>query len=349
MDRKLYTFIATLLVAFTTASCSGAADRGEEGASCAADTDCRADLICRNSTCSSLDDGPDCGDDEVVHEGDCVQECLHDSGCADDQRCTELRDAVHGCLPEDDVDTERDDDREVGESCTGPGQCIDGAECIGTVEGDYECMANCGEAWSLCEDGSVCTPIANGQPICYTGGNTSRTGSCRSNLGCESGLLCVGVPNQTYHCLEACHDASGGCGDHRLCRQFGDAGKGYCRHHVGRECAGSADCANDLTCSSELASDVSTDYPGGYCTQSGCEADTDCPGESVCRDHPGTDTRLCFAPCEIDADCRVDNQSGYRCLTNDFCESVSETDACRAIRDGDNLCAPPALLSGADG
>lgn len=345
MERKLYTLVATLLVAVTTASCSGAADRGAEGASCAEDTDCQGDLICRNSTCSSLDDGPECGDEEVVDGGDCVQECLHDSGCADDQRCTEIRDAVHGCLPDDVVDTEDEDNLETGQSCTGPGQCIDGASCIGTDAGAYECMAHCDGAWSICEDGSVCTPVAGGAPICYTGGSTEHGGQCESNLTCGSGLLCVGVPAQTYHCLEACHTETGGCGEHRVCRQFGDADKGYCRHRVGRECASPGDCAGDLTCTSALSDAVGTDYPAGYCTSAGCESDGDCPGEAVCRTHPGSDTRLCLAPCRVDADCRLDDQSGYRCLTESFCESVSETDRCRALRDGDNLCAPSALLT----
>jgi hypothetical protein len=346
MNRRLYTLVATLLVA--TISCSGAADSGEEGTSCAEDPDCRGDLVCRNSTCSTVDETPDCGDDEVAHEGDCVPTCGDDTECADDEKCAELGDQVSGCLPEDDVVIETDD-REVGESCTGPGQCVEGASCIGTDSGTYECMAHCEGPWSICEDGSVCTPVATGEPICYTGGSLEHGGQCNSNLACGSGLLCVGLPDRPHHCLEACHTETGGCGEHRLCRQFGDAGKGYCRHHVGRECVGGADCAGGLTCTMALGETLVRDFPDGYCTSTGCETDADCPGESVCRPHAASGTRLCLAPCRVDADCRVGRQSGYRCLTESFCETVADPDRCRALRDGDNLCAPPALFSPSGG
>lgn len=234
--------------------------------------------------------------------------------------------------------------REVGESCDAPEQCVEGSSCIGNPDGEYTCMNYCDDVWTFCENGSVCTPVANGSPICYTGGTSDRRSRCQSNLDCQSGLLCVGVPDETHYCLGACHAEEGGCGDHQRCKPFGSSGKGYCRHVVGDRCSGSNNCADALTCSSTLAPAVRQKFPGGYCTTSGCESDGDCPGEAVCRTYPDTSISMCFGPCEDDPDCRLTDR--YACLDKQFCDvSSGGAGKCNAFRDGADFCVPTDLQS----
>ena len=233
--------------------------------------------------------------------------------------------------------------REVGQSCNSPNDCLGDASCIGNPDGDYSCMKNCENVWSLCADGAVCTPVANGSPICYIGGPTPRGETCRSNLDCAPGLLCVGTNEEPHYCVEACHADSGGCSGEDFCMEFGNSGKGYCRHQVGAACDNSSECRGDLVCTTGLDAPVSNRFPSGYCTKSGCKNDDDCPGAARCRTYPETSISICFSPCEYPSDCRLAGQ--YACLDRQECSQSGGADACNAFRDGDDFCVPVDLRS----
>ncbi|QDG54720.1 hypothetical protein FIV42_29440 [Persicimonas caeni] len=243
---------------------------------------------------------------------------------------------------DDTADT--DTKNEIGEPCFGPQDCVEGASCIGTGQNDqFVCMENCTEAGRICDDGSVCTSrLASADPICFTAGTTPRGERCDTNLDCEPGTLCFGSDNE-YYCLQACHELDPGvCPQDTYCDTISESGKGLCRTRVGAGCTSSADCTDTLTCSEELGDAFAGLLPGGYCTQSECSADADCPGDSVCRTFPDTSTAICVATCATDGDCRFN--ADYRCLRDGYCNEVSNPEGCEAFRAGEDVCFPVALI-----
>lgn len=256
-------------------------------------------------------------------------------------------DAAGDAAPDGSEDAESFSPREVGVTCNARGECVENASCIGNPFDDYQCMRHCDEHWTLCPDGSVCTPTASGDPICYTGGAARYGEQCQSNLHCSSGLLCIGLEveqcGQNCFCLEACHTGQGGCADDEFCKAFGGSGKGYCRSRVGARCNTSADCRDDLTCSTEFDAPIPSQFPGGYCSTSECEDDSDCPSDAKCRTYPETEISVCLATCAMEPDCRLTDN--YTCLTESHCEQTANPADCKGFRDGANLCVPPALTT----
>jgi hypothetical protein len=239
--------------------------------------------------------------------------------------------------------------REVGEICQGPEDCVEAASCIGTGQPDqYRCMQNCEERWRICDDGSVCTPRLNSaEPICFTAGTSPRGARCETNLECEPGTLCFGSGGELY-CLEACHHLDPGvCPDDARCELIDNGGKGLCRSRLGASCTTSADCSSTLTCSEELGAEFESLLRAGYCTDAECASDADCPFDGVCRTVPtaegNTQTAICMATCATDGDCRF-NQD-YRCLRDGYCDETSDPEACEAFRAGEDICFPVDLVS----
>lgn len=272
------------------------------------------------------------------------------AGCFDDQAPTNPSKDAGGdaadAKPSDAGNDAGDSqvESQIGEPCFGPQDCVAGASCIGTGDDDqFICMKNCSDPGRICEDGSVCTSrLAGADPICFTAGRTPRGESCETNLDCEPGTLCFGS-GQEYYCLRACHQLDQGvCPDGTYCATTSSGGKGLCRSRVGAACSTSAECADALTCSEELGDGFVGLLPAGYCTQSECARDADCPANGVCRTFPGTSTRVCVATCTTDGDCRF-NQD-YRCLHDGYCHEVSNPDGCEAFRGGEDVCFPVALI-----
>ncbi len=247
----------------------------------------------------------------------------------------------------DPSDAEEREGREVGAPCDHPSDCMEGASCIGNPQGEYTCMRHCSDrgVGRLCVDGSVCAPVRNSEPVCYTGGSTRPGERCRSNLGCQSGTSCVGlVSTDRFFCLEACHRRDGGCPETSYCLPLrrGD-GRGVCRRHVGAPCRRSNDCRDDLRCTFEIASALRRQFPRGYCTRSACQSDRDCPGETRCRSLPEADASICLAPCARDIDCRLSGT--YTCLDKEACADASDAERCHAFRGKTSLCVPPNLTT----
>jgi len=240
--------------------------------------------------------------------------------------------------PEDGTDS--DDPAAIGSPCDGPGECVEGARCIGNANGVFSCMRTCDEPWARCEDGSLCTPVDSGERVCYTGGASAAGTTCQSNLQCDDGLLCVSVDGNDFYCLPGCHLQLGGCSSEEFCRPLADP-RGYCRDRVGSRCGQTGrSCPEGLECSSMLEPAVAEAFPNGYCTRS-CSGDRDCPSGAECRSLPEADTDVCLSTCDFDAECRL--TSSYTCLESDDCASEVDSSGCEELRDGESLCVPPQL------
>lgn len=81
---------------------------------------------------------------------------------------------------------------------------------------------------------------------------------------------------------------------------------GSCQKVIGDGCGTDTDCSLNYDRRCDLT------QQGGYCTIPECDPDR-CPGEALCVEFNGNDSRLarrfCMAPCEVDGDCR----GGYVC------------------------------------
>ncbi|MFP4596656.1 MAG: hypothetical protein ACLFVJ_00305 [Persicimonas sp.] len=267
-------------------------------------------------------------------------------GCFDDQ--APVSDAgVDAEADVEDADTSPDADqrREIGESCTAPDQCVEGAACIGTIsdEPEFICMKNCPEPGRVCDDGSICVRrLSQASSICYTGGDTARGESCGNNLDCGSGTLCFGTDAESY-CLDACHELdSQVCPEGTYCHTDANS-QPLCRSVLGARCASSDACADDLVCTEDIDA-LAGLFGGGYCTVDECSDDTDCPDGGVCRSVPDTQRAICLNRCASDGDCRF-NQD-YRCLSERYCAQSDRPDDCDAFRDGADVCFPEALIGG---
>lgn len=228
---------------------------------------------------------------------------------------------------------------DVGEPCATPSDCADGALCIGTVAGGFECMARCGAAYTLCDDGRVCLPVmTQDAAICYSGGEREPRSPCDNNLQCADGSLCFGAGSDFY-CLTACTDVDD-CAAGEYCSVI-STGAGLCRRSVGRACT-SDECGDGLVCTT-TDDDISPLFPGGYCTLFDCSSDLECAGSAVCRRVPvGEDTRsICLAPCEDRSDCRFNG--AYDCVDDAACAASTNIEACRAMLSAGPLCLPGPL------
>lgn len=229
---------------------------------------------------------------------------------------------------------------DVGERCMAPNTCVEGAACVGKPDSpEFLCMRVCAEAGRVCEDGSFCTSRLNAPPVCYIGGTLTEGETCETNLHCEPGNLCFGRDGERY-CDGACHPLDNTCPNGEFCDSTGD--KGPCRSMVGAECATSADCSEELECTAEQDAPLDGTFPSGLCTVVACGSDEDCPYDSRCRTAPGTETPICLQSCELEADCRF-NQD-YTCLASVECNDTSGGEACGQFLDSASLCVPDAML-----
>ena len=230
---------------------------------------------------------------------------------------------------------------EVGESCTRPDACVEGAACVGDQNGDqFQCMLICDEAGRVCGDGSICTARLNAPPVCYTLGDVPEGQPCTVNLECAPGNLCFGIEPEQY-CIQGCHPLDDVCAEGEFCDATDR--KGPCRSKVGSDCEATDDCPDDLVCSSVQADPLGSTFPKGYCTTTGCSSDDDCPYDSICRTPPGTQTAICMQTCDTESDCRFNHD--YTCLGPTECSETNDRQACGDFLDSQKLCVPDAFSS----
>lgn len=236
--------------------------------------------------------------------------------------------------PEDlgeDMTMVEDEQRQIGESCAGPEDCVEGALCIGDSSQNYRCMLVCEEPYSLCDDASVCLALA-GRPesVCYLGGSIEPSSACRSNLECASGRLCIGG-SEEFYCVDAC-DETRTCESGRSCITLSTGAK-ICSPDLGSICDSTLECPGLLECSTEVEG-LETLFPGV------CTSKCPCEDSATCLQIPQTSTESCFPGCESDADCRY--LSGWRCQDSSACDAFDDPDEC-ATRFGEKrVCLPTA-------
>lgn len=172
----------------------------------------------------------------------------------------------------------------VGAACTGGdcgpiGACIPGAQ---GFPGGY-CTQDCGPVGSACPSGAECLSFGQGQDFCLD--------SCASNMDCRGGYACVQLGFSTG----------------RVCWPVQPGSTNPNGDPVGSACASDNDCAQNLTCLQQGG------FPGGYCTRTYCDPQTNpCPSGSACYAFPGLYS-LCMAECPAggtQSTCR----RGYYCL-----------------------------------
>lgn len=227
--------------------------------------------------------------------------------------------------------------RAIGEPCSSPVECVDGAGCVSAGD-SFLCMASCDEPGGLCPGGEVCTALGSGarvNAVCYLGGGKPPGSICTSNLECAAGHLCFGVEQKKY-CLRACtQQGPQTCQDDQMC-VVNSQGKGYCRDIIGAPC-GQRCLAQGGICSEELgASRLDLLYPEGFCTRR-CQDDAECPGEAACRvvsDDP--EQRACLGRCVGDAECRFNE--GERCRGGAACAQTQAPARCEALAGSDQIC-----------
>ncbi|MDY7233183.1 hypothetical protein [Hyalangium rubrum] len=106
----------------------------------------------------------------------------------------------------------------------------------------------------------------------------------------------------------------------------GVMGCGNTSEHLGGECTESASCEDEeLSCLFQ--------FKGGYCGFTGCRANADCPGGSICVTEEGVN--YCFRTCDEKADCN-ENRSSEN-------ESNCSSNVTRVESGSQKVCVPPSV------
>ena len=95
-----------------------------------------------------------------------------------------------------------------------------------------------------------------------------------------------------------------------------------------------AECAQDSDCEDELSCLIA--FKNGYCGQTGCTTDADCPEQGICVTHDGAN--FCFRSCQEKTECNANRteESLANCSAN-----IQRTD------DGEaKVCLPPSAGGG---
>ncbi len=95
----------------------------------------------------------------------------------------------------------------------------------------------------------------------------------------------------------------------------GNNGNGNDGKGIGEACTDAEQCTGrSATCLEELNvfNFITVDFPGGYCTQTDCEEDTDCPTGSRCFTSIPNQS-FCAKTCRANSECRT--RENYSCTT----------------------------------
>lgn len=149
----------------------------------------------------------------------------------------------------------------------------------------------------------------------------ARFTDCARGDDAEVDNRCLSVENAENYCVRMCASATD-CRTGYVCQRIGN--NGYCAPDPdaipdpdppssgeGPEPSGAvgigAACENDGDCDG-LSCETGFQYPGGYCTITGCSDDADCGSGAFCQSFFGLGA-TCIQRCESSAECR----EGYAC------------------------------------
>ncbi len=199
---------------------------------------------------------------------------------------------VGGCGDDDEEDEGPSGSPDnTGQSCESADQCFPDVK--GDLQGTAVCLDTIDEGY--------CTHTCQSDDDCC-----AAEGECKTELP----HLCAPFESQGQHCFLSCEGSVLGGRDEQeycqtevspnfICRASGGgAPRKICVPadcDVGESCAGDADCADGLTCLTELK--------GGYCGSKGCSTNAECPADSACVQHG--DSSYCFKTCQSEFDCSV--------------------------------------------
>lgn len=293
---------------------------------------------------SCLDEG--CEDGFVCASGESGVRCLSQcdspgSACESGGQCVEVTgsEEIFVCYQ---------GEAQPGHACYSDAECMDGSVCVRSSTSESGlCQATCDDVFALCSGGEVCLPTqAEGQGICYAGGEVQEGDLCESSAECGYGLRCMGSADGDRICVRACVSETE-CKPGQSCEGVeinGESSGAICRPMVGAACASSSVCADGLTCSTGFEDPFffANLWPAGVCTQASCLDDSSCPDGSVCRD-VGTSSgalSVCAPGCDSDADCRV--SQGWRCLDVSSCSEGAS--GCQKYFADTSICARPDRL-----
>ena len=116
----------------------------------------------------------------------------------------------------------------VGRACDASDPCPTNFVCAPAHDGVDRCMRTCSLTETVCNDGTVCLPLATtGSGACYLGGNVGIGGRCASDLDCTRTAICIGAGSVT-ECRVGCNlDGTHMCSGALAC-QPASGGSGYC-------------------------------------------------------------------------------------------------------------------------
>jgi hypothetical protein len=221
----------------------------------------------------------------------------------------------------------RPDDGKTGSVCEVADECFpDVAEgdlsgdpvCLDRVDEGYcthECEtdADCCAAEGECEEGvsQVCGPFeSTNLMMCFLACEAENVDTDPDSV--DANDFCQRNVSTDF----ICRSTGGGSENRKVCVP-GDCG-------LGKDCADNEDCGGELICN--------RDFEGGYCTVPDCEADADCPDDSVCVD--GGAGTLCMKTCASNVDCSACRADGVFGTCTDDADLVESA--------GVSVCVPDA-------
>jgi hypothetical protein len=303
-----------------------------------------------------------CGDDEPPR-GDAGTDAAVSDAAKPDAAATEAGATAFGaCKSDADCPNNTFCDREIAGMVTvsgAPGGMIDqslfpGGSCSPRPLVMFDSMAACDSSLPQpaqgCGNDGACV-LENLNDATYAAcraacePSATASGCTRSGYTCDFGLhACIEGCRADADCRVITEDTNGdGAPDalayDRTSQAFCDQKTARCSHPgsasvpVGSSCERLDDCSPNGTCLDASRSLGGLDFPGGYCTEVGCDVKgRECMGEhTVCeplRPELGTtsDAPLCLTSCEVGAEPEADRlgahghgqncREGYRCHYN---------------------------------
>lgn len=254
----------------------------------------------------------------------------------------------------------------VGEPCDERDSCAAPLACVAFDAGRPTgvCLERCDpSATRVCADGSVCTTFTASSGVCNKVGGETKVGqACAASGECDVGAICLEDPSGKApgYCWRACEPNNPvTCTLAQECKTYGEEGLSVCQERLLAGCTtGDVErrCAEGYSCgvSPDLRTVQEFTAFASRCTISGCAQDVDCPVGSVCRQFNGhynptmqtfslptteaATQRYCYATCEAQDACGV--LGLYTCLSEERCESSTNTALCKAFLDDTSLCVP---------